>query len=411
MSHCGTTVGQRWERRLVNTAMKRWISIALLLAVIGALVWVGIGRIQDDSKKSSRRGGQNAVPVEVAEIVHGPIEHRRTFTGTLNPKAEFVVAPKVGGRVKQLDVDLADMVSRGQRVAKLDDEEYVQVVAQAQAEIAVANANLAEAESLLIIAERELERVTTLHKRGVVSESQRDTAKADHLAKQARAEVAKAEIIRAEAEVETARIRLSYSDVNADWRGGNDRRVVAERFVDEGETVAANAPLIRIVELNPITAVFFVTERDYTLLRNDQTVTLRTDAHPGKTFSGRIARIAPVFRETTRQAQVEVEVDNNELQLKPGMFVRATVILNRVADATIVPEQALVRRDGRDGVFVVAKDGRSVSWREVKVGFRQDSQVQVNGDGLNSKVVTLGQQLLDNDSTVIIAGSEADKKP
>jgi len=375
----------------------------LVLVVAGALVWIGNDRIEDLAKKPARRGGKGAVPVEVAVIERGPIEHRRTFTGTLDPKAEFVVAPKVSGRVEQLHVDLADTVRRGQLVAKLDDAEYVQSVAQAEADFLVAKANLAEAESLLNIAERELKRVEKLRERGVASESQRDTAKADQLAKQAHVAVTGAQVTRAEASLEAARIRLGYSKITAGWRGGNDQRVVAERYVDEGETVAANAPLLRIVEMNPITAVFFVTERDYALLRTGQMVTLRIDAHPDAAFEGRIARISPVFRESTRQAQVEVDVDNADLRLKPGMFVRVTVVLDRVEDAIIVPEQALVRRDGRDGVFVVAGDGQTVAWREVEVGFRQGGRVQVTGDGLNTQVVTLGQQLLEDSSAVSVA--------
>jgi RND family efflux transporter MFP subunit len=383
--------------------MGRWISIVLVLAVVGALIWVGNDRVQDLAKKPARPGGGGTVPVEVAFIERGPIEHRRTFTGTLDPKAEFVVAPKVSGRVEQLHVDLADTVTRGQLVAKLDDDEYVQSVAQAEADFLVAKARLAEAGSLLNIAERELKRVEKLRERGVASESQRDTAKADQLAKQAHVAVTGAQVTRAEASLEAARIRLGYSKITAGWRGGNDQRVVAERYVDEGETVAANAPLLRIVEMNPITAVFFVTERDYALLRTGQVVTLRTDAHPDAAFEGRIARIAPVFQESTRQAQVEVDVDNADLRLKPGMFVRVTVVLDRVEDATIVPEQALVRRDGRDGVFVVAGDGQTVAWREVEVGFRQGGRVQVTGDGLNTQVVTLGQQLLEDNSAVSVA--------
>jgi RND family efflux transporter MFP subunit len=130
---------------------------------------------------------------------------------------------------------------------------------------------------------------------------------------------------------------------------------------------------------------------------------LRTDAHPGDVFEGTIARIAPVFIESTRQARVEVSVENPELRLKPGMFVRATVVLDRVADATIVPEQSLVRRDGRDGVFVVADGGDTVAWREVRVGFRQDGRVQVTGEELASSVVVLGQQLLDDGSQVTVS--------
>ncbi len=384
--------------------MKLWIPVSLLLAAVGAAAWLGQERLLGAAGDApAGRGGKTlAVPVEVAVIQRGPIQRQRAFTGTLEARAEFVVAPKVSGRIEEIGVDLADTVSRGQLVAKLDDDEFVQAVAQVQADWAVAKANVGEARSLLVIAERELERIERLRRRGVASASQRDAAKADQLAKQAHVEVTKAQLTRAEAELEAARIRLGYTKVAANWRGGGEERVVAERYVDEGETVSANAPLLRIVEIDPITAVFFVTERDYALLKPDQIAMLRTDAFPGEAFEGRIVRIAPVFRESTRQARVEVWLDNPGLRLKPGMFVRATVVLDRVAETTVVPEQALVRRDGRDGVFVLDADGKSVSWREVTVGIRQGSRVQVEGEGLGMHVVTLGQQLLDDGSAVSV---------
>ena len=391
--------------------MRRWIFLAVVLAVVGVLAWLGNGRLDELARKPSRKPGTGPVPVEVAAIERGAIENRRTFTGTIDAKAEFVVAPKISGRVEKLDVDLADTVTRGQLVAKLDDDEYVQSVAQAEADYAVARANLVEAESLLTIARRELERVEKLRARGVASESQLDTARADQLAKQALVAVANAQITRAEASREAARIRLGYTNVTAGWRGGSDVRVVAERYVDEGQTVAENSPLLRIVEMNPVNAVFFVTERDYALLRVGQSVMLRTDAHPGEVFEGTIARIAPVFIETTRQARVEVSVENSDLRLKPGMFVRATVVLDRVAEAIIVPEQSLVRRDGRDGVFVVTDGGDTVTWREVRVGFRQNGRVQVTGDGLASSVVVLGQQLLDDGSKVTVSERARSSSP
>jgi len=377
--------------------------MGLAAAVVAAVAWVASGRVDDRVAERPRGGELRPVPVEVAAIERGAIEHRRTFTGSLAPKAEFVVAPKVGGRIEALAVDLADTVARGEPVAKLDDDEFAQAVLQAEADFAVAEANLAEARSLLAIAERELRRLEELHQRGVASASELDLAKAEQLARQARVAVAEAQLRRSQAALETARIRLGYTEVKADWRGGGERRVVAERYVDEGQTVAANEPLLRIVEMDPITAVFFVTERDYALLSPGQTVTLATDAHPGKAFTGRIERIAPVFRESTRQARVEAGADNPGLELKPGMFVRATAVLGRAQDATIVPEQALVRRDGRDGVFVIAGDGRSVAWREVGVGFRDRGRVQVSGPDLDGEVVTLGQHLLDHGSAVSIS--------
>lgn len=391
--------------------LKKTFFILLAVALAGGLGWQIYQRFDNtgDKPRRSMKKAQ-AVPVEAANIEHGPIALIRAFSGTLEAHAEFVAASKISGRLERLHIDLADHVMRAQVVAELDNAEYVQAVAQAEANLAVAQANLAEARSLLRIAERELARIDKLSERGVSSASQRDTAQAEQLAKAAHVRVTQAQVARAEAELETSRIRLGYTKVHADWHGGAEQRIVAERYADEGETVAAHAPLLRIVELDPITAVIYVTENDYAGLHSGQQVLLRTDAYPDKHFSGEIERIAPVFRESTRQARVEVRVANADLLLKPGMFTRAEVVLARVAAATIVPEQALTRRGGRDGVFVLGKESGTVIWREVTVNIRQNDRVQVSGENLQGQVVILGQQLLDNGSAVILPG-KGSKKP
>jgi RND family efflux transporter MFP subunit len=342
------------------------------------------------------------VPVEVAQIRHGPIALQRTFSGELEALAEFVVAPKVSGRVERVLVNIADTVKRGQVVAELDNDEYVQAVAQAQADLAVARAKLSEAKSALEIAKREFKRTESLLKRGIASDSEFDVARQDQLAKQAQLKVAAAQVTKAESSLETVNIRLGYTKVTAGWTGGDEHRVVAERYVDEGQTVAANAPLLLIVELHPIVGVVFVTERDYAHLKPGQLVSLTTDAYPGEQYPGRIDRIAPVFRKSTRQARIEMTIDNPRHRLKPGMFIRVTVVLAQVPEATIVPEQALTIRDDRSGVFIVSEDGQSVVWREVKVGIREGDRVQVEGQGLSGRVVTLGQQLVKNGSAITI---------
>jgi len=351
---------------------KSWRLAAAALAAAAVVLWLAFDALHDPASENDRRGdASRVVPVEVAAVERGAIELQRSFTGTLAARAEFVVAPKISGRIELLAVDLADTVTRGQMVARLDNAEYVQAVNQARADLEVARANLAEADSHLKIAERELQRIETLRKQGVGSESQRDAAKTNEIAKQALLKVAEAQLARAQSALETVHIRLGYTEVTAGWSGGNDTRVVAERYVDEGETVSANAPLLRIVELDPVTAVFFVTERDYAMLEPGQAARITTDAYPDESFAGHIERIAPVFQENSRQARVELRVDNPRRLLKPGMFARATVVLNRVDEATIVPEQALTTRDGSTGVFVVAEEGTSVACRVVKPGIRR----------------------------------------
>ncbi len=374
-------------------------------AVVGAAVLVGwmiVDRLQAPGAPGANSGGPVPAPVEVAEIRREPIALRRTFSGALEAPARFVVAPKVSGRIVSVYADLADAVQRGQVVAALDDDEYVQAAAQARADLAVARATRTEAKSALEIAERELARTQTLRKRGVMSDAQMDTARANQLAKQAQLEVARARVTRAEASLAAANIRLGYTRVTADWAGEDRARIVAERFVDEGDTVSANTPLMSIVDLDPITGVIFVTETDYARLQPGQSVSLTTDAYPGERFAARIDRIAPIFREATRQAKVELTAENPKHRLKPGMFIRATVVLDRVADAVVVPAQALTVRNDQAGVFVVSADGRSVSWRPVTMGIREGGRVQVDGEGLDGRVVTLGQQLLDDGALVAI---------
>jgi RND family efflux transporter MFP subunit len=383
---------------------RKWILVVALMVGAASLGWAIFNRLQayNENVPPRRSGASRVVPVEVARIEQGPMQWRRNFSGALESPAAFVVRPKISGRIVRLGVALADTVARGQVVAWLDDDEPVQLVAQAAAELAVAEASLAEAKSALVIATRELQRIATLRKRGVASESQFDTAQADQLTKQAQAQVATAEVTKAEAALASAKVRLGYTRVAAGWSGGYEHRVVAERFVDEGETVAANAALLSIVALNPITGVIFVAERDYGRLRPGQPASLTTDAYPGDTFQGRIDRIAPIFRQATRQARVELVFENPDHRLKPGMFIRVTVALDRVAEATIVPEQALTTRADRTGVFVVNDDGRSVTWREVRVGIREGHRVQVEGEGLTGRVVTLGQQLVHDGSAITI---------
>ncbi len=189
------------------------------------------------------------------------MELRRTFSGSLASNAEFLVAPKVSGRVEYMAVDIGDPVLRKQEVARLDNDEYIQAVAQAKADLAVADADLTGAENARDIAKRELSRMETLKNRGVSSASQVDAARAAWLAAKARVETAQARVLKAQAQLETARIRLGYTSVFADWTGGSDTRFMAEKFVTEGDTVSANTPLVSIVELDPLMAVFFVTEK------------------------------------------------------------------------------------------------------------------------------------------------------
>ncbi len=389
-----------------------------LAALLALSLTVGCAPQASPGAATGEDGGKRSAPVEVAEIRVGPLTERRVFTGTLEASAEVVVAPRVAGNVERLSVDIGDPVENGQVIAWIDDDELVQAVAQSEADLAVSQATLEEAEASASLAERVLARQALLQKDGIASSAELDSAEAADAASRAMVAVAKARVVRSEAALETARVRLGQTRIVAEWeqtapappggRGAGDgagaaagpSRFIAERFVDVGSIVNSSTPLVSLVALDPIVAVVFVPERDFSRLAVDQRATFTTDAYPGQTFPGRVARIAPVFRRSTRQVRVELEVQNADLRLRPGMFVRATLELDHADEATIVPVDALITREGIEGVFVVPSGARTVRWAPVRRGLHEGGLVQVLGDGLSGAVVTLGQELCDDGSEV-----------
>ncbi|MEQ9459347.1 MAG: efflux RND transporter periplasmic adaptor subunit [Phycisphaeraceae bacterium] len=394
--------------------MSRSRRVFVVLLTVIVLAGLGIVLFPVGAASSSQRGQAEGeampVPVEVVAIERGPIELRRTFSGSLEAMREMTVAAKIGGRIDRVAVDLADEVSNGAEVVVLDGDEQEQAVAQAEAELAVAEANLVQARDAREIAERTMDRQATLRERGVASDAQFDSARAEQLAARSRVVVAEAQLERARSALQSAQIRLGYTRVRAIWDEEDERRVVAERRVEQGDTVAANTSLLTIVALDPIKAVVFVTEADYGLLQSGQLVALRTDAYPGRVFRGTVTRVSPVFESSSRQARVELEVPNPEGLLKPGMFVRVEMVLSRVEDALMVPEVALVRRADRPVVFMLDEELGRVRMVGVETGIVSDGRVQILEDSLAGRVVTLGQQLLDDGSVVVVPGDQSPER-
>ena len=378
------------------------ITFLIVLAGLAGAGWLYLHPSGNPGKKIQEGKHINPIPVEVDVIKKGPIHLRLTFSGTLEARAEFVVSPKIGGRILSLAVDLSDIVNRGQLVAELDSDEAFQDVLQAKADLAVANATQIETQSSLKIAAREFERIKLLKQRGIASDSQYDSAMANQLVKHSLLEVAKAQVMRGKSLLEAANIRLGYSRVTADWPGDEDQRIVAERYVDEGQTVSANTPLLLISKLEPITGIVHATEKDYASLSPGQQVSLTTDAYPKEIFYGKVDRISPVFNKTTRQARIELAIANPGLKLKPGMFIRATIDVKAIPNATLVPEMAITSRRDQTGVFIVDEKDKIVSWHPVTLGIIEGRYVQVEGNALSGRVVILGQHLLDNGSKISI---------
>jgi RND family efflux transporter MFP subunit len=380
-----------------------YLKLVVALLVVAIVAWLVYSKLfEDQTADQVVRPGSGAVAVHVAPVRSGTVRELRTFSGTLIPRAQFIVAPKISGRLERVFVDLGDPVQRGQIVALLDNAEFVQQVEQARAELDVARANLEEARSDLDIAEKDFLRIELLRAQDVTTQAELDLARSKYLAQQARLKVAKAQVNQRLAALRSAEVRLGYTQVRATWPENEHDlpRVVGERFADEGATISANAQVLSVLDIAGLRAVIHVTERDYLRLYVGQTANVTLDALPDRVVEGRVSRMAPIFRETSRQARVELELDNPEGLMKPGMFIKATLELDRAKEAVLVPTAALVRRNGEQAVFLVGEDQR-VRFMRVRSGIIEGDLTQIlEPTDISGNVVTLGQHLLEDGALV-----------
>ena len=390
------------------------IRIVPVLAVLGALGWAVWVRINDAMHEPEPQERTVAVAVEVARAQRGLIRDVRSFTGSLRARSQVDIAPRISGRQNRLLVDIGDQVGHGQLIAQMDDEEHQQEVEQAEADLLVARATLQERESAAGIALRDFERAERLREQRIASESELDAAQSRYESAAAAVRVAEAEVARRQAALRVAQVRLSYCTITADWditeqTGPAVNRVVGERYVDEGATIAANSPIVSLLDIDQVIAVVHVSEADYNALSLGLKALIRASQGSGRVVEGTIVRMAPAFDEGSRQARIEVAINNPEQDLKPGMFVTVDLELRRDENAQLIARQALVQREGQESVFMVNNDG-TVSLVPVQVGIRNREQVQIEQPSLDQPVVILGQHLL-SDGTPVILAPEQDWTP
>jgi len=393
--------------------MKKFFTIVIAIAGIGFLSWQIYEKTSGSKEGIGSRRGNPAVAVETAPIQKASIKDVGRFTGSLSPQSEFMVAPKIAGRLEKILVDIGDVVTADQLVAVLDDEEYQQQVYQAVAELEVARANLVEVKITSENAKREYERTVALREKKIASESQLDAAESEYKTQQAKLQVANAQVSQKQAALNMAKVRLSYTRIRVPPNHASQQRVVGERFVDEGSMLAPNTPIVSILDIGTLIGVINVIERDYPKIKPGLPAVINTDAFPGQTFSGKVIRIAPLLMEKAREARVEIEIPNQRMLLKPGMFVRVQMEFELHENATVIPQAAVVKRDGRQGVFVVDRQEKKARFIPVTLGIVNEARAEILKPELTGEVVTLGQHLLEDGANIILPNemSKVDLQP
>jgi len=205
---------------------------------------------------------------------------------------------------------------------------------------------------------------------------------------------ARANVANAESQLNLARRNLSYANVYSPING-----YVSDRPADLGEYVSTTTKVATVVRINPLRVRIDIPEQAIPAVNVGQSVSVTTSAWPDRNFSGRIARISPNVTPTSRTLTVEAEIENGSGVLKPGQFATVRILESRAAPATLVPARAVRTESGVSRVFVI-KDGHAQE-RLVQLGQTEGDLVEIkSGVAENEIVATSNVEQLSDGMTV-----------
>jgi len=323
---------------------------------------------------------REAWPVKVSKVERSELVQTLVASGTLEPRHEVTVTAEVTGKVVTILADLGDRVSKGQRLLELDTEPL-------QLALRTAKAQLAAAEAALANSAQDLKRKEELFAKDHISSQEVELQRLVHRNNQANIEMAKVA-------VDNAQRNLRESGIRSPIDG-----LLAERFVDLGEYVLPQMPLCTVVESSVLKLTLGLSELQIGRVESEAPVSISMEALPGRVFPGIVSRIGVAADRLSGAFPVEVLIENAGGELLPGMSASATIETNRHKNVIAVSRDVVLETAEGQVLFVV--EGDTAIRRKVLLG-PSDGRAVVIETGLSEGelLVVAGQTNL-SDGTPI----------
>ncbi len=301
-----------------------------------------------------------AVQVKVKQCFNREVEQIESFTATVEANAVNNISPKMALRITNIYAEVGDRVSKGQKLAKMED------INMTQARLQMQNDSL------------EFERTDNLYKVGGVSKSVWDARK------------------------------LAYSISSSNYKNLLENTllvspingIVTARNYDKGDMYAMAAPLFVVEEIRPVKLMVNASEKLFTSIKKGMPVDVKLDVYGDEVFKGVVSLVYPTINPQSRTFPVEIKIQNGNEKIRPGMFARVTFAYG-TAEHVVVPDMAVVKLSGSGDRFVYVVEDGKVVFKKVELGRRFDTEYEiVSGLSSGDKVVVEGHSRLVNGAAV-----------
>lgn len=337
-----------------------------------------------------------AIPVLAQNPFRGDAVRVLTTNGDIAADRQVTVFSSVAGRVVERTVNLASAVRDSQIIITVDHSGLDLAVEQVRAALSAAEQSAANLATELVRVQR------LLAERGT-SQQQLDAIRTQKIGAEKGVEQARAAL-------DQAIVRRNEADIRAPFSG-----VIGKIFVEVGDMVGPGVPVAIVVDLDPLIAKVQIPERDLGAIYPNQPATLTVAAYGDALFRGTVRRISPIIDPMSRMGEVEVHLPNREGNLKPGMFARVNIEVDRRPDALLLPSDAVLRESRYSSgessgasiervYYVFVKDGSRAVRRSVELGYTTGDKVEIrSGLTAQDSVIVRGHHIVQDGQQIELA--------
>jgi RND family efflux transporter MFP subunit len=348
-----------------------------LLALAGVVAYGAWGHAQRrDAALETERQQENAVPVvRIARVRANSAPRVLDLPGSTEAFDAATVYARATGYISKRNVDIGSEVKAGDVLAIIAAPDLDQQLLQAEAQVAQLQAAVAQAQANLQLAKVTNQRTQTLVGQGWQTKQQGDTDRLTYQGQSAAVEVAQANLKAGEAQVSRLKELTGFEKVVAPFDG-----FITQRHIDVGSLVTADqstgTPLFDIAHSEVLRTQVYVPQDAVFGLKDGASAEVRVPEMPGRVFHGTVARNANALQPGTRTRLTEIDVDNSDGTLFPGLYCTVRLFIPRAQPVISIPAQALIFN--RNGLLAAVYDDGVVRLRKLTLLADNGAEVDVS---------------------------------